>query len=343
MTRVVSKFFALLTVMQPVAAVAADCEEALAELKVKLSAQDPAVVLAAAQAFRNTRQCNATTQRMALSQAAGVIANHAQNLMNAGESDTAMALLLDAPALHWAIPTLRADAAARAGNRPEAAQLYATALDVITDPALTPNNPQLAPVVDRLTRLAQENTMLAGTLRGSITRGDQPSGVLRTALRGIAIEPLATAAHSANVRPASSEQSTSRAEPVSQTYEVEHAAVQAAKVVFLPIRFAFGSAELDASGQVEVRRLAHYLNANGISHLTLVGHTDEIGTDALNLDLSRERARNVRHFLLQEGVDAEIDVDGRGEREPPQLVDPLLYNDEERRAIARRVELLMHG
>jgi outer membrane protein OmpA-like peptidoglycan-associated protein len=51
--------------------------------------------------------------------------------------------------------------------------------------------------------------------------------------------------------------------------------------------------------------------------VTVVGHTDSTGSDALNQALSVERAQSVRDYLSVRGVDAQrIDVQGRGSREP---------------------------
>lgn len=52
--------------------------------------------------------------------------------------------------------------------------------------------------------------------------------------------------------------------------------------------------------------------------VTLTGHTDALGTDEYNLDLSRKRARSVKDWLVaRAGVDASlIETDGRGEGQP---------------------------
>ncbi|CAG0910934.1 unnamed protein product, partial [Cyprideis torosa] len=112
--------------------------------------------------------------------------------------------------------------------------------------------------------------------------------------------------------------------------------------VYLPIRFAFGSADLDTAGIREAETVANFLLSNKVHQLTVVGHTDEVGSEAFNLDLSLRRAQTVKHFLIAKGVTAQIHVDGKGESEPPKLVDYSIYSEEERRAIARRVELAKH-
>jgi outer membrane protein OmpA-like peptidoglycan-associated protein len=52
-------------------------------------------------------------------------------------------------------------------------------------------------------------------------------------------------------------------------------------------------------------------------NVTVVGHTDSTGSDAINDALSVERAQSVRNYLSVRGVDAQrIAVQGRGSREP---------------------------
>jgi outer membrane protein OmpA-like peptidoglycan-associated protein len=47
------------------------------------------------------------------------------------------------------------------------------------------------------------------------------------------------------------------------------------------------------------------------------GHTDSVGSDAYNLDLSQRRADAVRDFLLQNGVNAaQISTRGYGKASP---------------------------
>lgn len=71
--------------------------------------------------------------------------------------------------------------------------------------------------------------------------------------------------------------------------------------------------------------------------VTVVGHTDSTGSDALNDPLSRARAEAVRNYLTARGLDpARVSVLGRGAREP------LASNDSDGgRALNRRVEIFL--
>lgn len=71
--------------------------------------------------------------------------------------------------------------------------------------------------------------------------------------------------------------------------------------------------------------------------VTVVGHTDSSGSDAVNNPLSLERAEAVRSYLGQRGVaGSRISVEGRGEREPVAS-----NSTEAGRAQNRRVEIFL--
>lgn len=364
------------TLLVAAPAQALTCNEALAALNQSYGAGDPDAVARAANAVRSEAGCNETTVARALAQASQVIAQAAGRMVAAGDLDGAEATVRKAPALHWAVQAVRGDIAARRGDRAEAARLYNAALDTVTDPALTPPRPELAPVAERIAKLAQENTMLAGTIEGSVTRGGAPTGVLRMAARGIAIEAVG----SYEPQPAAKDpppkdyvveapkagedyavvKDPSYAEPVvdewlkpevkpaavypsgkKEDYVVADAAAKAVTAVFLPIRYAFDSDHLDRDGEREARRIANFLIASKVPKITLEGHTDDVGSADYNLDLSIRRASKLRDFLIDNGVWTEIKVIGKGEYEPPDYTDASLYSLDERRAIARRVELIL--
>ncbi len=68
--------------------------------------------------------------------------------------------------------------------------------------------------------------------------------------------------------------------------------------------------------------------------LTIVGHTDNVGKDAFNMDLSLRRANSVKKYLVSKGVDESvITTDGKGETMPIAS-----NNTKEGRAKNRRVE-----
>jgi outer membrane protein OmpA-like peptidoglycan-associated protein len=81
--------------------------------------------------------------------------------------------------------------------------------------------------------------------------------------------------------------------------------------------FDFDSDRLRAESKTNLDNLAKSLSDFGDSKLLLVGHTDDVGTDTYNLDLSRRRAAAVADYLISRGVPAaRIATSGRGEAEP---------------------------
>lgn len=84
-------------------------------------------------------------------------------------------------------------------------------------------------------------------------------------------------------------------------------------------------------------KFANSLAENNTTRITIVGHTDNTGNDAINDPLSLNRAARVRDYLSTRGVASNrFIVEGRGSHEP------LVANDNEaNRARNRRVEIFV--
>lgn len=81
--------------------------------------------------------------------------------------------------------------------------------------------------------------------------------------------------------------------------------------------FDFDSDQLRAESRRNLDSLAAHLSSFGDSKLLLVGHTDSVGTDSYNMDLSRRRAQAVASYLEAHGVSPNrVQTEGRGESEP---------------------------
>ncbi|WP_158101052.1 OmpA family protein [Variovorax sp. JS1663] len=98
-----------------------------------------------------------------------------------------------------------------------------------------------------------------------------------------------------------------------------------ASALSLPVRFAFDSAEILPAARTQLDALADgikLLAPNSV--VTVEGHTDAVGSDAYNLELSRGRARAVRDYLVQHhGIDAaRLKTVGFGESRPIDGADP---------------------
>lgn len=106
------------------------------------------------------------------------------------------------------------------------------------------------------------------------------------------------------------------------------------------LRFAPGSAsQLSGDSLQELDRLRSEAARWPVAlDLSVVGHTDTVGTAAQNDRLSLERAQTVRKLLIEAGLPADrVHAYGRGERE---LLVPT--PDETPHALNRRVEVTLH-
>ncbi|WP_025761907.1 OmpA family protein [Dyadobacter tibetensis] len=100
------------------------------------------------------------------------------------------------------------------------------------------------------------------------------------------------------------------------------------------IFFKTGSYEIDEKSKVELNRLAEFLKHNPDLRIEVAGYTDNTGTDAANLELSRLRAKTVTEFLIKYGISPErLLTKGYGSAQP------VAPNDtDENRQKNRRIE-----
>jgi OmpA-OmpF porin, OOP family len=98
---------------------------------------------------------------------------------------------------------------------------------------------------------------------------------------------------------------------------VKQTVIQRAKMNAANITFKSNSTTITEKSNPALRDLADSLRANPDLHLTIEGHTDNMGDPAYNLSLSLERANAVRDALIRRGVPGEkIQVTGLGEAHP---------------------------
>jgi outer membrane protein OmpA-like peptidoglycan-associated protein len=98
-----------------------------------------------------------------------------------------------------------------------------------------------------------------------------------------------------------------------------------ASALSLPVRFAFDSADILPAARTQLDALAEGIKLlPRESTVTVEGHTDAVGSDAYNLELSRVRARAVRDYLVQRhGIDAaRLKTAAYGEARPIEAFDP---------------------
>ncbi len=107
--------------------------------------------------------------------------------------------------------------------------------------------------------------------------------------------------------------------------------------VELPITFEFASTKFDDRGAEYAQMLADYLKGMGTNHIMLGGHTDPIGGEDYNLQLSLARADALGSFLKAHGYSGEIETEGFGESDLPPAPPGVVEGSEEHYRIARRV------
>ena len=106
-------------------------------------------------------------------------------------------------------------------------------------------------------------------------------------------------------------------------------------VILQGVNFEFDKAVLTADSRQILDRVAASLLAHPEVKVEVGGHTDSVGSDAYNLNLSHQRAEAARDYLINKGVPASrLTAKGYGETKP--IAD---NNTAEGRAKNRRVEL----
>lgn len=105
------------------------------------------------------------------------------------------------------------------------------------------------------------------------------------------------------------------------------------------VQFATGTAELNVPARESLARFSGVVASYPDLRFKIEGHTDDVGTDATNNELSLQRAISVRDYLIGQGVAAsKIDVEGLGSSHPIADNRTVLG-----RARNRRVELVISG
>lgn len=83
------------------------------------------------------------------------------------------------------------------------------------------------------------------------------------------------------------------------------------------VSFDTGRYDIKPNLRPVLDRFAVTLNQNPVTNVTIIGHTDSTGSDAINNPLSVNRASATRDYLVARGVAANrISIDGRGSYEP---------------------------
>ena len=100
------------------------------------------------------------------------------------------------------------------------------------------------------------------------------------------------------------------------------------------VNFDFNSANLTTLAKTNLDKLITVLKNNPDTNINIYGHTDSIGSDAVNLRISSQRAEAVKNYLVAKGISASrMFTEGLGKSSP------IASNDTDAgRAKNRRVE-----
>ena len=102
-------------------------------------------------------------------------------------------------------------------------------------------------------------------------------------------------------------------------------------------QFKVGSAVLQSGAQSDLNRFADVVKEFDKTNVTVIGHTDSVGTESANQQLSEARAAAVRNLLVARGVaSGRVTTLGLGEGSP--VAD---NGTEHGRQLNRRVEILL--
>jgi outer membrane protein OmpA-like peptidoglycan-associated protein len=104
--------------------------------------------------------------------------------------------------------------------------------------------------------------------------------------------------------------------------------------VLTNVYFDTGESRLSEKSKLELDKLVTFLNENKNVTIEVSGHTDDVGSEEVNLKLSDKRAESVRDFLIQNGVSSgRVQFKGYGEQVPK-----VPNTSDENRRINRRIE-----
>ena len=100
--------------------------------------------------------------------------------------------------------------------------------------------------------------------------------------------------------------------------------------------FEFGSSYIN-SGDKKLNKLSKELKSSR-QKVILIGHTDNIGDEYINTEISKSRAKAVYQFLINKGVNKNlISIEGYGEDRPLNS-----NSNSNQRALNRRVEIILN-
>ena len=115
---------------------------------------------------------------------------------------------------------------------------------------------------------------------------------------------------------------------ISKIYEILKDKKEVVSDVVVVDKFEFDKTDISEGN---MKKIDEFLGKRKISVLNIIGHTDKVGSEKYNIDLSLRRAKSVKEYIKNKMLYGVVNIFGKGEKEP------ISSNDEEN----RRVELIV--
>ena len=122
---------------------------------------------------------------------------------------------------------------------------------------------------------------------------------------------------------------------------IEMDSIKVDEVLTMNIYYEFDKSDIKHASELELDKFIAFMKINQSVQIEISAHTDEKGTDAYNLNLSKERARNVMNYLLEEGRINKKRIISKGYGESMLLIKNAQTEDEHQKN--RRTEIKIIG
>ncbi|WP_181699755.1 DUF4384 domain-containing protein [Chthonobacter albigriseus] len=288
----------------------ARCKDLVTALNAAVGARDVATAAAKSDAIATDAACGAF-QIPAQRRLAALRLSTAQELMAAdgAEPGDYLAILeaAERPQVLWQASATLGQVYFSARRFAEAAAAYERAIEIIKNETRTPKAPPEADIQSVIDRAAQARILAANPT------SDKPTGELVKAGRD------------------------HRSGMVGGVYSQTVRGITP-KTVPVPITFEFDKASFTPIGQEAAAELLDVIREQQPERIVLVGHTDRKGGDAYNRALSAKRAAAVAEYLRANGIEVDIETEGKGFSEPIRFADDTGLTEEDLDALNRRVE-----
>ncbi len=163
--------------------------------------------------------------------------------------------------------------------------------------------------LDEKTVLHQANTDENGDLLVSLVTGKEYMLNINEKNYSFYSEHISLSEIAADIKPLYHE---IMLDPISKAIATKHK-----EIVLHNIFFETGSAQLMLSSMIEINNLKDYLTQSPSFKINIIGHTDNVGSDDDNLQLSQNRAKAVYDALILKGISPNrIRYEGKGESQP---------------------------